>query len=407
MVDEAQNNLLKLSYNVLLLDAFAYWATHRDKSFMVCFDHALKEHEVQVQKNGVDFDMPKRDLLKIAVNELKSTAAIQMMCYVYELLYKNYDPSLKYDKKEFDKLKASVFEGPNNFNNEQLLTFIRNSVSHNDDMKEPSYDYSILNEVFTFLPTQKKKNSDSLKVTISEKELVDLIVVYMKNMNEYKQLDYILDIDMDKIKSSKKIENTEDFIKLRNVKTGEILPPDGNQKKVIKELIEGIRVGYIKGTDNFNFFYPYKQNVLNNFLRTSDFYHMLNCLYILRGETFNSYLEKTSRYTPSGLKEIKNVGDIASLFLSNRFFQVFSTTPNKVFQENITKTSEEIKLSKLRNAIMHGTYYKDLDAGIYIYDAPRPDKTEEKLEFIDSFTAEELEMLSMIFYYTKHSNSTR
>ena len=162
-----------------------------------------------------------------------------------------------------------------------------------------------------------------------------------------------------------------------------------------------------KGTDNFNFFYPYKQNVLNNFLRTSDFYHMLNCLYILRGETFNSYLEKTSRYTPSGLKEIKNVGDIASLFLSNRFFQVFSTTPNKVFQENIAKTSEEIKLSKLRNAIMHGTYYKDLDAGIYIYDAPRPDKTEEKLEFIDSFTAEELEMLSMIFYYTKHSNSTR
>ena len=139
MVDEAQNNLLKLSYNVILLDAFAYWATHKDKSFMVCFDHSLKEHEVQIQKNGVDYNMPKRDLLKLSINELKSTAAVQMMCYVYELLYKNYDPSLKYNKKEFDKLKTSVFEGPNNFNNEQLLNFIRNAVSHNDDMKEPSY----------------------------------------------------------------------------------------------------------------------------------------------------------------------------------------------------------------------------------------------------------------------------
>ena len=257
------------------------------------------------------------------------------------------------------------------------------------------------------MPTQKKKGNESLKVTISEKEFIDLLLVYMKNINEYKQLEYILDIDMDKIKSSKKIVNTEDFIKLRHVKTGEILPPDDNQKKVIKELIEGIRSGYIKDYDNFNFFYPYKQNALNNFLKTTDFYHMLNCLYSLRGATFREYLDKASRYTPSGLKEIKNVGDIASLFIANRFFQVFSTTPNKMLQEKLSNTAEYIKFAKLRNAIMHGTYYKDLDAGIYIYDAPRENKTEEKLEFIDKFEAEELEMLSMIFYYTKHLNSTK
>jgi len=405
---DAQENLVKLSYNVFLLEAFAIWMERKDKSFFSCFQESLRKHQVEFKLDGEMRKFPDREILKVAIDSVKSTAVVQMLCYVYELLYKNYDPALSNDKAEFEKIKVNILHGANNsFNNEQLLNHIRNAISHNDDMDSPCYNYSMISDLFTFLPTKKNRENNSTRVTISEKDLADLMVHYIKNINGYKQLDYIIDIDTEKIKSSRSISRVQDFIKLRNKQTGEIIFPDENQKKVIKELIEQIRSGFIKENDNINFFYPYKQNVLNNFIRISDLYHLLNCLYKLRSEDFYGFIEKSSMYTPSGLSELKNFGDISSMFITNRFFQIFSTTTNKSLQQTLSETSQYLKLGKLRNAIMHGTYYKDFDAGLYIYDAPRESKTEEELVFVDSFSAQDLEMLSMMLFMAKDYSSKR
>ena len=76
---------------------------------------------------------------------------------------------------------------------------------------------------------------------------------------------------------------------------------------------------------------------------------------------------------------------------------------------NITRKYEDdlIDFGRLRNAIIHGTYYKDIDANLYIYDGSRSNKTEEKLEFINKFTLEELELMAMMCFITKHSKTQR
>ena len=45
----------------------------------------------------------------------------------------------------------------------------------------PSYRYDQIKEVFTFLPTKKHQNDNLTQITISQKELFDLIIAYAKN----------------------------------------------------------------------------------------------------------------------------------------------------------------------------------------------------------------------------------
>ncbi len=404
MVNEANYNLVKLTYNMTLLDAFTIWMQKSDKSFLACFKESIVNNQVSLKLNNKE--VPARDILADAIKSVKSTVVIQTVCYIYEMLYKNYDYGLSKDKATFDRIKNNVLQGNKSFNNEQLLSHIRNAIAHNDDLDTPCYDYDFIREVFTFLPTKKKQTNNSTRVIISEEELVTLMVQYIKNISEYKQLNYILDIDIDKIRSKKLIYNVEEFIKLRNIRTNEILHPDENQRKIIKQLILDIRDNKIKETDNLNFFYPYKQNTLNNFIRTIDFYHLLNCLKKLRGENLQNFISTASMHTPSGLTELKDFGDILSMFLSNNLFQIFSTTPNNVLHDQISSELSYIPLNKLRNAIMHGTYYKDINASLYIYDGPRDDKTEEKLEFIDSFDCETLDMLIKRLFIAKCQSLT-
>ena len=84
MGNEAQFNLTKIAFSSLLEDAFAYWATNQDKSFLVCFQRALEKNEFKLEKNDVEVNKPAREVLKEAINGVKSSAVVQMVCYVYE-----------------------------------------------------------------------------------------------------------------------------------------------------------------------------------------------------------------------------------------------------------------------------------------------------------------------------------
>lgn len=400
MQNSVEWNISKIIYNILLDDAYSDWLQHPEKSFMTCWKQSLDSHGVVSKKNGKLRN--SRDVLKTAIQCVKSTASTQVFCYAYEMLNKNYDSSLKQDKSTFERLKRHILEGPSNFNNDQILNHIRQAISHNDDMAEPHYDYSYMAELFTFLPPKKKSPDDTTKVTISQKDLLELIATYFKNINGFKQFDYKIEPNVEKIKSSKPILTTQDFIKLRNLQTNEIIPPDSNQIIVIRDIIKGLRSGEIQENDNLNFFYPYKQNVLNNFIRASDFLHILNWLYPLRSEDYYTFNQKTKEYAPTELSEFKNIGDITTQFTINRIFTVFSTTPNKTLTDGIlSKVASYTDIPRIRNSIMHGTFFKDLNANVYMYDAPPKHKTEEELTFIDKFEYNDLHMISNMFLMAK------
>ena len=131
-----------------------------------------------------------------------------------------------------------------------------------------------------------------------------------------------------------------------------------------------------------------------------DFYYLITGLYSCRNYTYSKYMKYMLDYGTFYDREIRQEQDIPGLFIINRMFQIFSTTNNSVLDH--TKNMFDFnRFNKLRNSIMHGTYYKDFYGTFYFYDAPRDKKNEEKLKFIDKLSIEEFRLMERMFKMAK------
>ena len=98
--------------------------------------------------------------------------------------------------------------------------------------------------------------------------------------------------------------------------------------------------------------------------------------------------------------------EIRKIFIVNRMFQTFSSTDNEVL--NYAKGIFEFnRFNKIRNSLMHGTYYKDFYGNYYFYDAPRGKKSEEKLKFLDKMTIDEFRFMDRMFLLSRRLEQTR
>ena len=131
-----------------------------------------------------------------------------------------------------------------------------------------------------------------------------------------------------------------------------------------------------------------------------DFYYLVTGLYPCRNYTYSEYMKYMLDYGTFNDREIKKQQDIACLFIINRMFQTFSTTNNSVL-DHAKNIFDFNRFNKLRNSIIHGTYYKDFYGNFYFYDAPRGKKTEDKLKFIDKVSIEEFRFMDRMFNVAK------
>lgn len=394
MVEES---MLRISCNILIHDSMVLWYQSKGESFINCFKKTMEIRGFEWTENGKVIDLSTGDALIRVIDALNTTIIAQIACYAYEIANTSKDDK-KSERVSFRE-KDNIFVSDDISNDYQLLNFIRNAISHNNDMDdELRYAFSQSDRSYTF--SLNKEGSENSKVVIGKKELVNFLSDYIISLNCLTASDNLLGLNFKNIYSQCPITDVEKFIELKNRETGQSIAPDENQSKIISDIVNYLRKNRVEDHKCVKFCYPYKQNVLNNYFRMYDFYYLITGLYSCRNYTYSKYMKYMLDYGTFYDREIRQEQDIPGLFIINRMFQIFSTTNNSVLDH--TKNMFDFnRFNKLRNSIMHGTYYKDFYGTFYFYDAPRDKKNEEKLKFIDKLSIEEFRLMERMFKMAK------
>lgn len=380
MEEIAQNNMLKMLYNNLLYETMVRWSKSKNRAFIACFKDVLKEKGYDYKKEGLD----TRFVLCKVINYLNSTIIAKLICYAYEIILLDEDSLNLLKKSDIFKTKDKTFVSEDITSDYQLINFIRNAISHNNDFNDNLYVYSDIDENYTF--RLNKEGQENSSVVINKRVLIDLLCEYVENSKMYKIYNSRLVINLDNIVKS---SNNNQLINIQLDDSGKFIDLDDNQRKVIEWLVNDIKNNKSLNMDFVKLHYPYKQNIVNNYLNALDFNFFINGIYECRGNTFYEYLYEAGKL---GLIESRKqyvTKDLTIMYRVNRLFQMFSTTDNKFISENLDGVISFNKYNKLRNSIIHGTYFIDFEGNIYIYDAPRNKKQEENLKFVDVITKED------------------
>lgn len=397
-----EGNMQKISCNILIHDAMVLWYNLKNKSFIHSFKETMDLRGFRWEENGeVVEGLSARDTLLKVIDALNTTIVAQIACYAFEIAKETENKDL--ERAEF-KNKEYIFASEDITTDFQLLNFIRNAISHNDDLGDNvRYTFSQNDRYYTF--TSNKDGQES-KVVIWKHSLVTFLSDYIVSLNCLTNFTQSPVLNLDNIYSNKKIEKVEDFIGLKNKETGEFYIPDEHQEKVIRDIITYLRNNKVDKHKCVDYAYPYKQNVLNNCLRMYDFYYLVTGLYRHRQDTYSEYMDYMLKFGTFYDREIKQQQDIPGLFIVNRMFQTFSSTDNEVL--NYAKNIFEFnRFNKIRNSLMHGTYYKDFCGNYYFYDAPRGKKTEDKLKFLDKMTIDEFRFMDRMFLLSRRLEQNR
>jgi len=370
------------------------WMFNPDKTFLsiyktFAYNNLSDQFYAGGVKHGVSSGDIERAFLKGALQLSSTNVTAQIYLYVYENIFKNYNNLSQAEKTAFQNLKNIFLQGVN-INNDQILKIIRQAIAHNNDlMADPNYNYDIKKEKFVF----HLKDSLETKITISNEELIKVISLYINNIKTIPYEDFQLEIWKEKNKN---------ILHLRQKSTGEIIEPDNNQLKVLQFLTGEIKNGHINENQKVLLLYPFKNSSFVNLLKLLDLQVIINNLYKYRTKTFREFMEvlcDNKKISLSRFEHLTHSGDILSLFDSNLLFQVFSTSKQDGMQEVLSSISTEIDINKVRNAIMHGTYFYDRDQDIVFYDERKKD--EKILKNVGKMSLEQIKDFQYKFLRTK------
>ena len=391
-----KDNMLKILYNNLIRETMVLWSKSKNKSFLVCFKEVMKNRGFKWEQSGLNI----RYILRKLINYLNSTTIAQIICYAYEiiLLDKNIVEAMKQNAKF--KEKKGIHASEDIENDYQFINCIRNAISHNNDLDKSSYTYSDLDENYTFI--LNKEGKECSKIIINKKDLTDFLDECVTSSELYKMYSTNLALYLDNIHSSSPVSKNIPYMKLKSKESKNFIEPDENQSKVIEELVEYIRENHLINPYFIKLYYPYKQNAINNYLGALDFFCLMEEIYFSRTSTFLEYINNVGELGLLNQRQLKVIEDLTNMFMTNRIFQIFTTTNNQFIKESLEGVLPFDKYNKLRNAIIHGTYYRDFNGNLYFYDAPRGKKTEEYLKFVDVFSKDDFIVMSNAFFAKKY-----
>lgn len=386
--------------NRLIRNAVEYWMFNPDKTFLWVYkNYTCKQFAESFYQRSEKLNVTKGDLerafLQGALHLNFTTVTAQIYSYAYENIFKNYNSLTQREKNVFASLKSNFLQGKN-LNNDQILKLIRQAIAHNNDLaSDPNYTYDLLSEKFTF---HLKDNTDTI-ITISNEELMSIVALYINNIQTLAYEDYELEVHLNEAKKGYK-----NILHLRQKSTNKLITPDGEQLKVLQFLTDEINQGYITERQKVLLLYPFKNGTFANLLKLLDLQIVLLNLYKHRTKTFKEFmqmLQNNKTLSLSRFEHFVHSGDMLSLFDSNLLFHIFSTSTQDGMQNALNNVSRGIDINKVRNSIMHGTYFYNRDIDLVFYDEKK--KEENILKYVGKISMSEITDFSFKFLKIKFS----
>ncbi|MBE5736425.1 MAG: hypothetical protein E7356_03645 [Clostridiales bacterium] len=360
MIKETQYCQLELTK--MFDDLLSYWENHPKETFIDCYKiirekYNYIEYQIDDLENENDLFTAK---LQTDLNLVLAPIISQSFCYGYESIRRNYDQTFsdeRNDKNRIINLKNNAISG-DRLNYDQILDIIRQAIAHNPE-SIPNYYYDIDNFVIKF-----KINKYNSIITLSNNQLLEFLVLFIKNMKEhrYKYLESI---------------NLADYL------TNEI---DDIQKIIINELPTLLNISKIK---NLSHYFPFKQQSPNNLCRLLDLQTFLRNAYSSKNLSFEDFLKSEK------LKNIYQTSldfkfDILNTLKLSVIFQTFTSLNIDTIIKNSNIGDNNLQLKRIRNSLIHGTYYTEYNEGLYFHDTPDKTKSEVNLEEISRSTITEM-----------------
>lgn len=284
-------------------------------------------------------------------------------------------------------------------NNDQILNVIRQSVAHNDDNNVPNFSINFNDEKFHF-----SLNNSPQKIEITDEELLDVMGLYMKyckrRQTEGVELVYRYDAIADD-----RFTDPAQLMFLRGSKNKKIILPDEYQGRAILNYAKECREWEFV-INKLNPFYPFKNNCWLNSINTIGAKVFINLLSEKRYLNFNEMFLSSIAQSDSCLSSCTNILQPMSLLYSNLLFLIFSSTNIEDINRCADCVNIKADFKRIRNAIMHGTYFYDFYQGFEFYDGKIKD--EEKLVHVGTLSFKNIAQLGrMVSTYKVKNNQDR
>lgn len=390
---DKQSNVMSILQLQLLIESLVKWADCSDKGFIACWKNNLKTSKYV----SFDVDSTKeewikchgRDLLKTITTHISNQAIVQAFVYAYESINKNYLQFQGEEKQEFAKLRKRAIQG--NLNNDQILNVIRQSIAHNDDEGTPNYSADLENGIFRF---SLRGSSESIEITTED--MLKTLTYYITNIIDQKKEDLGVFYNFSAILNNQN-KDIEDLIVLCQ-RDGETISPDEHQKNALRHVIQNIQLGNAKLSTAYRN-YPFRNNNFNNSMNALALNSFMSLLNDCRGKNLSEMFDSSIAKNNLVLSTFTRLSEPLSLLFSNLLFTIFSSTNTKAIEQCSSVVGIHGDMRRVRNAIMHGTFYYDNKEGFEFYDGKR--KVEQELEYVASLSFNEIRKLAQVITHLK------
>lgn len=386
-------NTIVADYAMMFSEALMLWEKQPKKSFLTCWTQVVQdggflefyapggEKKIKKSKNYA------RELLRESGEQLADFVSAQAFLYATEFIKNNIDKFPDDQQALFDEIKRKIIHTNNNDipsgNEERLLRGIRNSFAHNNDENLPRVEYDLNNKQFII---HIGKGDDT--IVLGKIEMFKLLEIYTKHVHEWKSSKYgvipSMAIYFPSDKPSKEIITLIDRDKKGSVE------PDEYQTEVLDGIVDRVRQGkFAPGWNDWilGLFYPYKNSSSNNSAKMSVLSIYLKDLIDLKDFDLQGFSQRCRSNKYTALNDYTCPTDDVSLFMSNILFILCTNTINEILQECIDGISN-INMSRVRNAVAHGTFFHDKKLGFHFYDGV--EKTEESLDYVGYLSFEDI-----------------
>ena len=381
MEKEKVNNAIIIEYDLLLARALMLWEKKNKKSFLTCWREALEESSsfgFYAPESHKEVKMPKnfeRIALKAGVDRVTDFVALQSFSYLYEVLKDNHKEFDGDDKNYFEKFKNEIVSNSNdNLEDvDKIIRAIRNSLAHNDESGIARVEYEPFERQFTI-----HFNNMQESITLYGYQLFKLMEVLSRNVVESQSQQHVLmpslliDYDID--------EPVEKLFRLVDVEKEKLVPPDEHQKEALSGILDRIRSGAFYPNYRLNLFYPFKGNAWNNSVKISSLMVFIRDLQNLK-DFDRAGFERRENYSKYyALDDCTCALDEVSLFMSNMLFILCANNKADVLQSCVEDIDNSLNMRRIRNSVIHGTFFHDKKNGFHFYDGKK--KTEDDLSYV-------------------------
>lgn len=398
--DKIQNILLTL-YSAEIAFALGNWHGHPDKSFINAW-HTYFEKSIftHIFDKDTKEELPKdksnsRKILQDYLRHASNMMVIQAFVYAYDNMKNNLKEIKDRDKFELELMKYCFVEG--DVADEKLINIMRNDIAHNDDEGDKSrFTYNSTTETVSF-----GINDNPNAVTLTITQLIHLVRIYMKNAESARSDKYYVALDFRKFLENNKY-SADKLIRLLDVSDGmKTIVPDYHQIKTLEEIASRIKKGVFVPSRKYPYFYPHKDSSINNCCRLLQSVLMLDSLYENRAMDSNSFGGYIQEEYGENFNDMNSLKDLIFPILSNLLFQICSPNLNSFIQKCADDADIDIDARRIRNSLMHGTFFYDRDNSFIFYDGRQ--KEEVNLEYVGSLNFKQI----MDFYTQYRKNKLK